>query len=118
MIIENRNKMFKKTIILLSLVVSGLTLNAQNVFQERHNHADTIQQQGKHHIGWLRSHIMDNWIIGLQGGGQLYCGYEDFKGPLGSHLTGNVEGYLGRWIFPMMGLRAVGGYGTDRKSVV
>ena len=103
----------KKLFILIALILAGLTLQAQVERYEHHHSTDTVRERGEHNVGWIRSHTFDNWVIGIQGGGQLYCGYEDFKGPLGSHLTGNVEGYIGRWIFPMMGLRAVAGYGTS-----
>lgn len=102
-----------KSIILSIFVFSCLALHAQSEYQEHHSHADTTDERGEHNVGWMHSHILDNWMIGLQGGGQLYCGFEDFKGPLGSHLTGNIEGFVGRWIFPMVGIRAVGGYGTS-----
>lgn len=82
--------------------------------EERHSHKDTLQERGEHNVGWIRSHHFDNWMIGIQGGGQLYMGYEDFKGPFSEHLTGNVEGYIGHWLFPTVGIRAVAGYGTSR----
>lgn len=104
---------YRKTTLFILFVVASLTLNAQIERQETHHHSDTTRERGEHNVGWIRSHILDNWLIGLQGGGQLYCGYEDFKGPLGDHLSGNVEGFVGRWLFPMFGLRAVAGYGTS-----
>lgn len=98
---------------LFILLFCGLALHAQNEQVERHHHSDTTDERGEHNVGWLRSHILDNWMIGLQGGGQLYCGHEDFKGPLGSHLSSNVEGNISHWIFPMVGIRASGGYGSS-----
>ena len=103
----------KKIIFLFVFAMACLNIQAQAERHEHHHSADTVRERGEHNVGWIRSHIMDNWALGIQGGGQLYCGYEDFKGPLGSHLAGNVEGFVGRWLFPMMGLRAVAGYGTS-----
>ena len=114
----------RRLLLALFLVLVGLTLQAQGEYPEQqstkgskesiHNiHSDSTHERGEHNVGWLRSHIMDNWIIGLQGGGQLYYGFEDTKGSFIHHITGNVEGYFGRWIFPMVGLRAVAGFGTS-----
>ncbi len=75
--------------------------------------SDTTLSRGEHNVGWLRSHILDNWYLDLQSGGQFYYGFEDRKGPFFDRLTGNVEGHLGRWIFPMVGLRAGLGLGSS-----
>ena len=69
---------------------------------------DTHLVQG---IGWVRSHLFDNWYVQLQGGGQLYYGTEDRKGPFGDRLTWNGEFHIGRWVFPMLGYRIGAGYG-------
>ena len=102
-----------KPFLFLTLLAAGFTTHAQNEYREHRSHTDTTLERGEHNVGWLRSHPLDNWSVGLQGGGQLYCGYEDFKGPLADHISGNVEGYISHWIFPMLGLRAVGGFGSS-----
>lgn len=103
----------KKTIILPFLLLLCLSLQAQTIREEHHHSMDTVRERGEHNVGWIRSHPLDNWAFGIQGGGQLYCGFEDFNGPLLNHLSGNIEGTISRWLFPMMGLRAVAGYGTS-----
>ena len=65
-------------------------------------------------IGWVRSNFFDNWFVQLQGGPQLYYGYEDTKGPLKDRLSGNVELNVGRMVFPMLGFRMGMGTGYGR----
>lgn len=63
-----------------------------------------------HHVGWVRYNLLDQWMVSAQGGGLLYYGTEDRLGPFADRLTGDVELQVGRWIFPMLGLRISGGY--------
>lgn len=93
----------------MMLMATG-TMLAQNYDTEVH-HSDTLTKAGLHNVGWIRSHPLDNYFVNLQGGGQLYYGYEDMKGPFFDRLTGNVEFHVGRWTFPMMGYRFGAGLG-------
>ena len=72
---------------------------------------DTAVVNGTYKVGWVRSHFFDSWFFQLQGGGQLYYGTEDTRGPLGDRLTGNAEFLIGRRIFPMFGFRLGAGLG-------
>lgn len=72
---------------------------------------DTAVVNGRKGVGWVRSHLLDDWFLQLQGGGQLYYGTDDREGPLGDRLTGNAEFQFGRRIFPMFGFRVGLGFG-------
>ena len=72
---------------------------------------DTLSGHGEHDVGWIRSHLYDNWNFSIQGGLERYLGYQDLYGPLRNLFGGNVEMHLGRWIFPMVGIRGNIGIG-------
>lgn len=76
------------------------------VAHERAYHADdTAVVNGQRGVGWVRSHLFDDWFVEVQGGGQLYYGTDDRLGRFGDRLTGNGEVHFGRRIFPMFGFR-------------
>ena len=72
---------------------------------------DTVVVRGEKGVGWVRSHLFDDWFFQLQGGGQLYYGTDDREGLFEDRITGNAEFHIGRRIFPMFGFRAGLGYG-------
>lgn len=72
---------------------------------------DTGRFVGEHHVGWIRSHALDNWMVDVTIGPQFYYGLEDRKGSLVDRLTFNAEMHIGRWMFPMVGYRLGGGLG-------
>lgn len=72
---------------------------------------DTAVVRGVNGVGWVRSHLFDDWFFQLQGGGQLFYGTEDRLGPFFDRLTGNAEFHFGRRIFPMFGFRGNIGIG-------
>ena len=72
---------------------------------------DTSVVNGRKGVGWVRNHLLDDWFLQLQGGGQLYYGTDDREGLFGDRLTANGEFHLGRRIFPMFGFRLNMGYG-------
>ena len=93
--------MKKTSIFLFLLCIAGVSF-AQN---ERYSQSvDTTRTRGEHNVGWLKSHIADNWTMHIQGGGNLYYGFEDTKGKFKDHLGGKIELSLGRWIFPVVGI--------------
>ena len=103
-------------ITLLAFVAIGQLVTAQEdiskksyVSTERAYHAD--EENVVHERGWVRSHLLDDWFLELQGGGQLYYGTDDRLGAFGDRLTGNIEMHIGRRIFPMFGFRLTGGIG-------
>lgn len=98
-------------ITLLSVGIGGFnTITAQNT--RRTQDTVTTYSHAEHGVGWLRSPLADNWFIQVQGGVNLYEGFDDNQGPLRDHVGKNIEGYIGHWIFPMLGLRIGGGYGS------
>lgn len=109
----------KRILFLLLLFATGCLFDA--VAQNNRDHYvantnvyhadDTAVVNGKHGIGWVRSHLLDDWFFELQGGGQLYYGTDDRKGPFLDRLTGNGEIHIGRRIFPMFGFRGSFGVG-------
>lgn len=102
----------KKTFfVIIALFLLHATAQSQDVISK--TTIDTVSGHGEHEVGWIRSHIYDNWSFSLQGGGNLYLAYQDFKGPLLDHLGGNVELHLGRWLFPMVGIRGNIGLGRS-----
>ncbi len=72
---------------------------------------DTVRNRGEHGVGWIRSHIMDNWTFDIEGGGHIHNGFEDGKGPLKDRVGALGEMHIGRWIFPVVGIRAGLGLG-------
>lgn len=72
---------------------------------------DTSVVNGTKGVGWVRSHLLDDWFLQMQGGGQLYYGTDDREGLFLDRLTGNAELHFGRRIFPMFGFRLGLGYG-------
>lgn len=109
--------MLKKLIFTALLCAPFLQITAQNGKDwydapDRAIHSDdTVIVRDKNRGGWIRAHLFDDWFIQMQGGGQLYYGTDDRKGPLGDRLTANGEIQIGRRIFPMMGVRLGLGYG-------
>ena len=79
----------------------------------RASKSDTLRNRGEHEVGWIRSHTFDNWVFGIQGGTNIYYGYEDNVAPIGKRFGANVEMHAGHWIFPMVGLRGNIGYGNS-----
>ncbi|MBP5547935.1 MAG: OmpA family protein [Bacteroidales bacterium] len=98
------------TLLTFTLFVAGTT-HAQR--EEHKRITDTISNIGEHNVGWIKSHILDNWTIDAQIGGQMYYGYEDREGPFFGRLGGLAEAHIGRWMFPMVGLRAGLGIGQS-----
>lgn len=94
------------------LTVGAVALRAQR--EDVRSWTDTNVSNAEHSVGWLRSHILDNWFIGLKGGGQLYYGYEDRLGPMADRLTWKMDGHLGHWIFPQVGIRGNLGIASSR----
>lgn len=100
----------------MALAICAGSLQAQDdksyIAHDRAYHAeDTIVVNGSQSVGWVRSYLLDDWFVQLQGGGQLYYGFDDREGAFKDRLTGNGEFYFGRRIFPMFGFRMGGGYG-------
>ncbi len=94
----------KRTILIaLTLLLTGTVAAQKEIIISSF---DTTSDIGIHGVGWVLSHPLDNWMVSLQGGGHIYMGYEDGKGNLGDRITGIGELHLGRWIFPMVGIRA------------
>lgn len=107
----------KKNKIIIFAVELILCVGVYAQRQEVRSSSDTTRNMGERNIGWIRSHILDNWFIEAQFGGQLYYGFEDRKGPFFDRLTPQVEGHVGRWVFPMLGYRFVAGMGRGRGFV-
>ena len=96
----------KKIFFIAMLMLTATSVMGQRVLEDRRSHIDTTRESGEHSVGWLRSHIMDNWFMGLNGGVNMYMGFEDNKGPLLDRFSPQIEGIFGRWIFPMVGIKA------------
>ena len=102
----------KKTILFaVALMIAG-TVAAQNEYYSRSS-VDTTRNRGEHNVGWIRSHILDNWMVDIQAGSHLYMGYEDNKGKFLDRLGLDAEIHAGRWIFPMVGVRAGIGFANS-----
>ena len=101
----------KKLFLTVFIVIFAFSAEAQQVVS---HHADSTHLSSDHPVGWMRSHILDNWFFDLQGGGQLYYGYQDRLGPMKERLTGKAEFKLGRWIFPTLGIRGGVGIANSR----
>lgn len=112
--------MSKRVCLLLVLLSFGLTLRAQEddieyiAFGRALQAADQDVVKGENSVGWVRSHFLDDWFLQVQGGGQLYYGTDDSKGPFKDRLTANYEFQVGRRIFPMFGFRVGAGFGKAR----
>lgn len=100
--------------IVLSLFIAS-PLYAQKVDErsEVRHRTDTSDIVGEHGVGWVRSHILDNWFFNVEGGGNLYWGHQDFLGPLQDHFAPQFEVHVGRWVFPMTAIRLGGGFGSS-----
>jgi hypothetical protein len=101
----------KKSILTLALLLLAITATAQEEYFK--SSTDTVRNRGEHNVGWIRSHILDNWMFDMQGGAHLYMGYEDFKGKFKDHIALDAETHVGRWIFPMVGVRFGLGYANS-----
>ncbi|MCR5424219.1 MAG: OmpA family protein [Bacteroidales bacterium] len=117
----------KKKIGILTAIV-GITM-VNTTYAQQPNSKDTTRLNIKElsvtaddpklvkEIGmWVRSPFPDNWYVSFQAGGQLYMGYEDYKGPLFSSQGGRISSdfnlMLGRWVSPQIGYRAALGLGN------
>ena len=108
--------MKKFFVFMMALMAMGFAMAQEDVdinfaHSKAYHSDDSAVVRGKPGVGWVRAHLLDDWFYQLQGGGQLYFGTDDTKGPFFDHLTGNVEFQLGRRIFPMFGFRTGIGYG-------
>ena len=101
----------KKILLALSLLLMAGTAISQEEFYK--SSTDTVRNRGEHNVGWIRSHLLDNWMFDIQAGGHLYAGYEDFKGKFKDHIALDAEMHAGRWIFPMVGIRAGIGFANS-----
>lgn len=104
----------KKIFALLLTLSSVLLVNAQREEYQVSSTKDSSATRAEHPVGWIRAHILDNWMGDLMLGTNLYYGYEDTKGPFGDRLGYDFEMHIGRWVFPMLGLRAGFGYSGVR----
>ena len=102
----------KRALILILLLISTVTLVAQSQNESFKTSRDTMTNRSEHDVGWVRAHMLDNLTFDISTGGVLYFGYEDSKGKLKDRITPNIEAHLGRWLFPMLGYRLGGGFGT------
>lgn len=105
MIIQLRKPMNKRIGFLLLLLVAAQLTSAQGELFTRATTSDTLKNRGEHEVGWFRAHALDNWVLNLQAGTNIYYGYEDNIVPIGQRFGSNFEMHLGHWIFPMVGLR-------------
>ena len=101
----------KRTLFIVALLFTTLSATAQ--VESRSTSVDTLSNRGEHGVGWIRSHLLDNWMFDIQGGGHIYSGFEDTKGALKDRIAGIGEVHMGRWIFPMVGLRGGFGYAAS-----
>jgi outer membrane protein OmpA-like peptidoglycan-associated protein len=66
----------------------------------------------------------DNWFASAGMGGQVYFGDEDGIKPLGKRITATYEAAVGKWLHPVIGLRAklgggvVKGYSTGKLPTI
>lgn len=106
--------MLKKVFWAFAFIAVALTSNAQR--RDRYDARSTGRVADDtvitNTVGWVRYHLLDEWSIMTQGGGQLYYGFDDRRGPLYDRITGDAAIYLQRWVFPMMGYRFGAGVGT------
>ena len=56
--------------------------------------------------GFETNRFWDNWFISLGGGGQVFFGQDDQKGPFGERISPTMDLSVGKWIVPALGLRA------------
>lgn len=113
-----------KRFVLLFILLSGAaqTVNAQidTLFDRK---ASTVYADDEGIVKdmgiFVRSHFLDNWFAAVQVGGNLYGGFQDYRGPLfgknpitDGHLTYSAEIKAGRWVYPALGYRLGLGVGT------
>lgn len=103
--------------IFFGIVLLLLASTAMSQEEYYKSSTDTVRNRGEHNVGWIRSHILDNWYYSLQGGGHLYLGFEDLKGKFDDHIALDAEMHMGRWIFPMVGVRVGIGYANSHGFV-
>ena len=111
--IKNKKRSVLTLVVLLVLGVGNV--NAQKdgeykAYGKVYYADDTAVVRGKDGVGWVRSNLWDSWFVQAQGGGLLYYGLDDSKGPFKDHITAAGEINVGRRIFPMWGFRAGVGY--------
>lgn len=99
----------KRIILLLSLVALTSFAQAQN---KPHRSSEVLADNYTQGVGWIHTHIATNWYLSLEGGGHLYYGYEDRLGAFPDRISTAFNGYIGRWVFPMIGIRIGAGYAT------
>ena len=92
----------------LTLFILLLCLLSDHTMAQRTEHHSGTTESDKHYsqgIGWVRSPLPDNWYFQIQAGGNLYYGFEDRTGDFKDRVQPLFEGYIGRWVFPMLGFR-------------
>ncbi len=102
----------KKLLILTLVLMLSADIFAQ--IESTTTSIDTLHNRREHDVGWVHAHLLDNWCFDISAGGVLYYGYEDTKGTLKDHIAPNIEAHLQRWLFPMLGFRIGGGFGSAR----
>lgn len=110
--------MNNKTTALFLLLAMILTCSVSMAQRENYHARSHARYAGDtmvvNQVGWIGFNFLDEWNIQAQTGGQLYYGFEDRLAPWYSRLTSNYEFYISHHIFPMIGFRAGGGYGSSR----
>lgn len=107
---------FKKVVLFATILTLAFSASAQrrDKYDARSTGRvadDTIITNS---VGWVRYHLLDEWSIMTQMGGQLYYGFDDRQGPLYDRLTGDAGIYIQRWVFPMFGYRLGASAGSCR----
>ena len=108
MSIQSPNRIFCAAIMTGCLLLGNI-LMAQNP-THRSSKTETDEQYTQD-IGWLLTPFSDNWFLQVEGGGNIYYGFEDRLGMFSDRITSSIAMNLGHWIFPMLGIRAGASYG-------
>lgn len=95
----------RKTVLTIVILFLATSISTAQQRREVHSSRDSIRTTGLHEIGWMHSHLLDNWFLEVNGGGQMYFGFEDNKAKPLDRITPKSEVHLGHWLFPSIGLR-------------
>lgn len=101
--------------ILYAVALAGCVLLTNNaIIAQNQTHRSSKTETDElytQNIGWLLTPLSDNWFLQVEGGGNLYYGFEDRHGMFSDRVTGSFAVNLGHWVFPMLGVRFGAGYG-------
>lgn len=89
----------------LLVLVLGISMSTMGNAQILKIKRDTLVSKAEDNYKIISNRFFDNWFLGITAGAQIYYGDHNKQAELADRLTPYLQGFLGKWFSPGIGVR-------------